>query len=89
MAKRRRKLSPEFEKLISLSKKDIELITAKIHDIDEEEIQDEYKTAFTPVLQEYMNLENSYKQIGFNSDVENVYKRYIKLLQVFSNEYEI
>ena len=38
MAKRRRKLSPELEKNISLAKKQIELITAIIHDIDEEDI---------------------------------------------------
>ena len=41
MAKRRRKLSPELEKNISLAKKQIELITAIIHDIDEEDIQEE------------------------------------------------
>ena len=43
MAKRRRKLSPELEKNISLAKKQIELITAIIHDIDEDDIQEEYK----------------------------------------------
>ena len=37
MPKRRRKLSPELEKNISLAKKQIELITAIIHDIDEED----------------------------------------------------
>ena len=43
MAKKRRKLSPELEKNISLAKKQIELITAIIHDIEEEDIQEEYK----------------------------------------------
>ena len=37
MAKKRRKLSPELEKNISLAKKQIELITAIIQDIDEED----------------------------------------------------
>ena len=50
MPKRRRKLSPELEKHISLAKKQIELITAIIHDIDEEDIQEEYKAAFLPVM---------------------------------------
>ena len=50
MAKRRRKLSPELEKKISLAKKQIELITAIIHDINDDDIQEEYKSAFLPVM---------------------------------------
>ena len=42
MAKKRRKLSPELEKNISLAKKQIELITEIIHDIHEEEKQEQY-----------------------------------------------
>ena len=66
MAKRRRKLSPELEKNISLAKKEIELITAIIHDIDEEDIQEEYMSAFLPVMSTYMSLDQMYKELGLN-----------------------
>ena len=46
MPQRRRKLNKDFEKSIAKAKKEIELITAKIHDIYDEDIQGEYKTAF-------------------------------------------
>ena len=71
MAKRRRKLSPELEKNISLAKKQIELITAIIHDIDEDDIQEEYKSAFLPVMSTYMSLDQMYNEFGFNDDTEN------------------
>ena len=77
MAKRRRKLSPELEKDIGLAKKQIELITAIIHDIDEEDIQEEYKSAFLPVMSSYMSLDQMYKDIGFNEESESLYKLYL------------
>ncbi len=89
MAKRRRKLSPELEKNISLAKKQIELITAIIHDIDEDDIQEEYKSAFLPVMSAYMSLDQMYKDIGFNEDTANLYKLYLTNLDKFKNEYEL
>ncbi len=89
MAKRRRKLSPELEKNISLAKKQIELITAIIHDIDEEDIQEEYKTAFIHVMSAYMSLDQMYKEIGFNEDTVNLYQLYLSNLEKFKEEYEI
>ncbi len=89
MAKRRRKLSPEFEKNISLAKKQIELITAIIHDIDEEDIQEEYKSAFLPVMSAYMSLDQMYKDIGFNDDTSNLYNLYLANLEKFKSEYEL
>ncbi len=86
---RRRKLKPEFEKLISICKKDVELITAKIHDIDEEDILEEYKEAFTPVLQQYLNLSEAYKTIGYNDDVQAIYDDYKSKINQFESEYEI
>ena len=53
MAKKRRKLSPELEKNISLAKKQIELITAIIHDIDDEDIHKDYMSAFNKVVYLY------------------------------------
>ena len=89
MAKRRRKLSPELEKNISLAKKQIELITAIIHDIDEDDIQEEYKTAFLPVMSTYMSLDQIYKEVGFNEETSKLYELYLSNLDKFKNEYEI
>ena len=89
MAKRRRKLSPELEKNISLAKKQIELITAIIHDIDEEDIQEEYKSAFLPVMSSYMTLDQMYKELGINEDTTNLYQQYLTNLEKFKNEYEL
>ena len=88
MAKRR-KLNPALEKNISLAKKQIELITAIIHDIDEEDIQEEYKTAFLPVMSTYMSLDQMYKELGLNEDTTSLYERYLSNLDKFKNEYEL
>ena len=89
MAKRRRKLSPELEKNISLAKKQIELITAIIHDIHEEDIQEEYKSAFLPVMSAYISLDKMYKELGFNDDTNSIYALYLSNLDKFKNEYEL
>ena len=89
MAKKRRKLSPELEKNISLAKKQIELITAIIHDIDEDDIQEEYKSAFLPVMSTYMSLDQMYKEVGFNENTTNLYQMYLTNLEKFKNEYEL
>ena len=89
MAKKRRKLSPELEKNISLAKKQIELITAIIHDIDEDDIQEEYKSAFLPVMSTYMSLDQMYKEVGFNEQTANLYELYLTNLEKFKNEYEL
>ena len=89
MAKRRRKLSPELEKNISLAKKQIELITAIIHDIDEDDIQEEYKSAFLPVMSAYMSLDQMYKEVGFNDETTNLHQLYLKNLDKFKSEYEL
>ena len=86
---RRRKLSPELEKNISLAKKQIELITAIIHDIDDEDIQEEYKSAFLPVMSAYMSLDQMYNKMGFNDDTNNLYNLYLTNLDKFKSEYEI
>ena len=89
MAKKRRKLSPELEKNISLAKKQIELITAIIHDIDEDDIQEEYKSAFLPVMSTYMSLDQMYNEVGFNEDSSNLYQLYLSNLEKFKDEYEL
>ena len=89
MPKKRRKLSPELEKNISLAKKQVELITAIIHDIDEEDIQEEYKSAFLPVMSSYMSLDQMYNQLGFNDDTNKLYNLYLTNLDKFKSEYEL
>ena len=89
MPQRRRKLNKDFEKSIAKAKKEIELITAKIHDIYDEDIQGEYKTAFALPLQNYIALDNSYKKVGFNEDVVAIHEGYKQALAKFLSEYEI
>ena len=89
MAKRRQKLSPELEKNISLAKKQIELITAIIHDIEEEDILEEYKSAFLPVMSTYMSLDQMYKEVGLNEETTNLYNLYLSNLEKFKSEYEV
>ena len=50
MAKKRRKLNKDFERKIYSSKKNVELVLAKIYDIDDENIQKEYMSAFNRVV---------------------------------------
>ena len=56
MPKKRRKLNKEFEKKIYSSKKNVELVLAKIYDIDDEDIQKEYMSAFNEVVYLYDEL---------------------------------
>ena len=56
MAKKRRKLNKDFERKIYSSKKNVELVLAKIYDIDDEDIQKEYMSAFNKVVYLYDDL---------------------------------
>ena len=56
MAKKRRKLNKDFERKIYSSKKNVELVLAKIYDIDDEDIQKEYMKAFNKVVYLYDEL---------------------------------
>ena len=50
MAKKRRKLNKDFERKLYASRKNVELVLAKIYDIDDEDIQKEYISAFNNVV---------------------------------------
>ena len=56
MPKKRRKLNKDFEKKIYSSKKNVELVLAKIYDINDEDIQKEYMSAFNDVVYSYFSL---------------------------------
>ena len=89
MPKKRRRLNKEFEKEINASKKNVELVLAKIYDIDDEDIQKEYMSAFNKVVYSYDQLKNDYELIGFNENSENLIANYNKAFSLFEAEFEI
>ncbi len=89
MAKKRRKLNKDFEKKIYSSKKNVELILAKIYDIDDEDIQKEYISAFNSVVYLYDELKEDYEQKGFNDNSEAFLKKYKNAFNLFESEFEI
>ena len=89
MAKKRRKLNKEFEKKIYSSKKNVELALAKIYDIDDEDIQKEYMTAFNEVVYLYDELKNNYEQKGFDYNSEDLLLNYKNAFKLFESEFEI
>ena len=89
MAKSRRKLNKEFEKKIHTSKKNVELVLAKIYDIDDEDIQKEYISAFNEVVYLYDQLNEDYEQKGFNDNSEEFMTNYINAFNLFESEFEI
>ena len=89
MAKKRRKLNKDFEKIIYSSKKNVELVLAKIYDIDDEDIQKEYIYAFNRVVYKYDELKEDYEQQGFNDNSEKLLKNYENAFNLFESEFEI
>ena len=89
MSKKRRKLNKDFEKKIYSSKKNVELVLAKIYDIDDEDIQKEYVTAFNEVVYLYDQLNEDYEKMGFNEKSEELLKNYKIALNLFESEFEI
>ena len=89
MAKKRRKLNKDFEKKIYASKKNVELVLAKIYDIDDEDIQKEYMSAFNGVVYLYDQLKEDYEKIGFNDNSEQMLANYKNAFNLFESEFEI
>ena len=89
MAKKRRKLNKDFEKKIYSSKKNVELVMAKIYDIDDEDIQKEYMSAFYKVVSFFDELKADYEQQGFNDNSEKLLSFYKKAFNLFESEFEI
>ncbi len=89
MPKKRRKLNKDFEKQIYTSKKNVELVLAKIYDIDDEDIQKEYMNAFNNVVYSYDQLKNNYDLIGFNDNSDKLISDYNKAFLTFESEFEI
>ena len=89
MPKKRRKLNKDFEKQIYTSRKNVELVLAKIYDIDDEDIQKEYMSAFNNVVYSYDQLKNDYELIGFNDNSDKFLGDYNKAFSLFESEFEI
>ena len=86
---KRRKLNKEFEKKIYSSKKNVELVLAKIYDIDDEDIQKEYLSAFNGVVFLYDQLNEDYELLGFNENSEDRLMKYKNAFNIFESEFEI
>ena len=89
MAKKRRKLNKDFEKKIHSSKKNVELVLAKIYDIEDEDIQKEYITAFNEVVYLYDQLNEDYEKEGFNDKSDEFLNNYKMAFNLFESEFEI
>ena len=89
MAKKRRKLNKDFERKIYSSKKNVELVLAKIFDIDDEDIQKEYMSAFNRVVYLYDELKEDYEERGFNENSDGLLMNYQNSFNLFESEFEI
>ena len=89
MPKKRRKLNKDFEKKIYSSRKNVELVLAKIYDINDEDIQKEYMSAFNGVVYLFDELKENYEQLGFNDNSEELIKNYKNAFNLFESEFEI
>ena len=89
MSKKRRKLNKDFERKIYTSRKNVELVLAKIYDIDDEDIQKEYMSAFNEVVYLYDQLKVDYDQQGFSNISEELLTKYINAFDLFESEFEI
>ena len=62
---------------------------AKIYDIDDEDIQKEYMSAFNKVVYLYDQLKEDYDRQGFSDNSEELLKSYQNAFNIFESEFEI
>ena len=70
-------------------KKNVELVLAKIYDIDDEDIQKEYMSAFNKVVYLYDELTEDYERQGFSDNSEKLLTSYKNAFNLFESEFEI
>ena len=70
-------------------KKNVELVLAKIYDIDDEDIQKEYMSYFNKVVYLYDELKEDYERQGFSDNSEELLTSYINAFNLFESEFEI
>ena len=83
MPKKRRKLNKEMEADMAAAKRKIELISALINDIRDEDIQGEYLEAFGQVRSAVVNLVAKYTTDGFCEETEGLLALYRGLIDQF------
>ena len=89
MPKKRRKLNKEMEADMAAAKRKIELISALINDIRDEDIQGEYLEAFGQVRSAVVNLLAKYTTDGFCEETEGLLALYRGLIDQFEADYEL
>ena len=89
MPKKRRKLNKEMEADMAAAKRKIELISALINDIRDEDIQGEYLEAFGQVRSAVVNLVAKYTTDGFCEETEGLHALYKGLIDQFEADYEL
>ena len=89
MPKKRRKLNKEMEADMAAAKRKIELISALINDIRDEDIQGEYLEAFGQVRLAVVNLVAKYTTDGFCEETEGLLALYKGLIDQFEADYEL
>ena len=89
MPRKRRKLSKEMEAEMASATRKVELITALINDIRDEDIQGEYLEAFAEVRAAVIHLTATYITDGFCEETESTLTLYKSLVERFEEEYEL
>ena len=89
MPKKRRKLNKEMEADMAAAKRKIELISALINDIRDEDIQGEYLEAFGQVRSAVVNLVAKYTTDGFCEETEGLLALSKGLIDQFEADYEL
>ena len=89
MPKKRRKLNKEMEADMAAAKRKIELISALINDIRDEDIQGEYLEAFGQVRSAVVNLVAKYTTDGFCEETEGLLALYKGIIDQFEADYEL
>jgi len=89
MPKKRRKLNKEMEADMAAAKRKIELISALINDIRDEDIQGEYLEAFGQVRSAVVNLVAKYTTDGFCEETEGLLALCKSLVDLFEADYEL
>ena len=72
-----------------IHQKNVELVLAKIYDIDDEDIQKEYMSAFNKVVYLYDELKEDYERQGFSDNSEELLTNYKNAFNLFESEFEI
>ena len=65
------------------------MVLAKIYDIDDEDIQKDYISAFNNVVYLYDELKQDYEELGLNDNSEELLKKYNSAFNLFESEFEI